>query len=59
VVCSLWSIDDAGTSELMQAMYRGLQKGDGAADALRQAKLAMIRDGRPPVVWAPFIHLGR
>ena len=59
VVCSLWSVEDQATSDLMQGMYRRLQKGDSTADALRQAKLDLIHDDRPPLLWAPFVHLGR
>jgi CHAT domain-containing protein/Tfp pilus assembly protein PilF len=59
VVCSLWSVEDQATSELMQGMYRRLQKGESTPDALRQAKLDLIKDERPPFLWAPFIHLGR
>ena len=59
VVCSLWSVDDSATSELMQNMYGRLKDGEPTTDALREAKLAMIRDDRPPLFWAPFIHIGR
>jgi CHAT domain-containing protein/Tfp pilus assembly protein PilF len=59
VVCSLWSVDDEATADLMRLMYERLEKGDSAADALRAAKLAMIADGEPPLVWAPFVLMGR
>jgi hypothetical protein len=46
------------------ARCRGLKSSnrrpeDGqAADALRVAKLAMIRARKPPVYWVPFILIG-
>jgi CHAT domain-containing protein len=61
VVCSLWSVDDDATSALMQDLYRRLQRDNhqDAAGALRRAKLALIADEQPPLLWAPFIHIGR
>jgi CHAT domain-containing protein/Tfp pilus assembly protein PilF len=58
VVCSLWAVDDRETATLMTQMYTGLKDGQSAADALRAAKLTMIRAGKPPVYWAPFILIG-
>jgi CHAT domain-containing protein len=59
VVCSLWSVDVAATAELMKAMYARLQEGQPAAQALREAKRAMIKARRAPVYWAPFILMGK
>jgi CHAT domain-containing protein/tetratricopeptide (TPR) repeat protein len=58
VVCSLWSVDDQETSNLMVAFYQQLQKGQSAPEALRAAQLAMIRAGKAPLYWAPFIVIG-
>lgn len=58
VVCSLWGVDDAATAALMTDLYGGLGRGQAAADALRDAKLSLIRQGRPPFYWAAFIHIG-
>jgi CHAT domain-containing protein/Flp pilus assembly protein TadD len=58
VVCSLWAVDDRETATFMAQLYSGLKDGKAAADALRAAKLEMIRDGKPPVYWAPFILIG-
>jgi CHAT domain-containing protein len=58
VVCSLWSVDDRETATFMAELYGGLKDGQSAADALRAAKLAMIRERKPPVYWAPFILIG-
>jgi CHAT domain-containing protein/Tfp pilus assembly protein PilF len=58
VVCSLWAVDDRETAGFMARLYGGLKDGQAAADALRAAKLEMIRAGKPPVYWAPFILIG-
>jgi CHAT domain-containing protein/tetratricopeptide (TPR) repeat protein len=58
VVASLWAVDDRETAALMTRLYAGLKDGQAAAEALRAAKLEMIRVGKPPVYWAPFILIG-
>jgi CHAT domain-containing protein/Tfp pilus assembly protein PilF len=58
VICSLWAVDDRATAAFMAGLYGGLKDGQAAADALRAAKLAMIRAGQPPLYWAPFILIG-
>jgi CHAT domain-containing protein/tetratricopeptide (TPR) repeat protein len=59
VVTSLWKVEDATTSALMEAYYRNLLTGQGRAGALREAMRA-LRQTRPhPHAWAPFIVLGR
>ena len=42
----------------MVDFYGHLQKGRPAAEALREAQLAMIRAGKAPLYWAPFILIG-
>jgi CHAT domain-containing protein len=59
VVCSLWRVDDEATSELMAGFYGGLKAGLPAADALRRVQREMIRAGRPPSQWAPFVLIGK
>jgi CHAT domain-containing protein len=66
VMASLWSVDDASTSELMSEFYRTLasstaQKPMTKAEALRQAQLSLIREGgnfARPYFWAPFTLIG-
>jgi CHAT domain-containing protein len=58
VIGGLWDVEDASTSQLMEHLYRGLQEGQGPAQALRQAKLELLRSGtayRKPFYWAPFV----
>jgi CHAT domain-containing protein len=42
----------------MQEAYAGLREGRPAAEALRQAQLRLLRQGRAPLYWAPFVLLG-
>ena len=60
LVMNLWPVSDAVSREAMVAYYAGLRAGLGRGDALRQAKLAMLkRSGRQhPFYWASFIQSG-
>jgi CHAT domain-containing protein/Tfp pilus assembly protein PilF len=59
-VVSLWNIDDVSTRALMRDYYAELARGTGRAEALRRAKLRMMRQPRfaHPYHWAPFIPAG-
>jgi CHAT domain-containing protein len=43
----------------MAGFYGGLKAGLPAADALRRVQREMIREGRPPSQWAPFVLIGK
>jgi CHAT domain-containing protein len=60
LVMTLWPVSDYITREPMAAYYTGLRAGLGRGDALRQAKLAMLKqnDRRHPFYWASFIQSG-
>ena len=58
VVCSLWSVDDRETANLMVDFYEHLKKGRSAPEALQQAQRAMIQSRKAPFHWAPFILIG-
>ena len=60
LVMSLWPVSDYIGREMMVAYYTGLRAGLGRGDALRQAKLEMLkRKGRQhPFYWASFIQSG-
>ena len=61
VVASLWSAPDKESAELMKQFYGNLKQGMGKAEALRQAKLNILRetpDGKHPFFWSPFVLIG-
>ena len=59
---SLWEVDDLATGRLMESFYRQMKAGARPAEALRQAKLEMLRAEpaawRSPYFWAPFVLVG-
>jgi CHAT domain-containing protein len=61
VVASLWRADDRFTAALMTRFYRHLSAGAEAGEALRSAKLDLIRrygDRAHPYYWAGFTLTG-
>lgn len=60
-VASLWPVSDTGTVALMKGFYGQYRAGDGKAEALRSAQLALIRQPGElahPSIWAAFTLLG-
>jgi CHAT domain-containing protein len=59
VSVSLWNVDDQTTSDLMQQFYKNLwQSKMSHAASLRQAQLALWKQGKAPVYWAAFTLQG-
>lgn len=60
LVMSLWPVSDATARDTMVAYYARLRTGLGRGDALRQAKLAILKQPnlRHPYYWAAFIQSG-
>jgi CHAT domain-containing protein/tetratricopeptide (TPR) repeat protein len=56
VLSTLWEIDDIASTTLMDKFYERFVSGEPAADALRDAQLAMLRDEvfQSPRFWAAF-----
>jgi len=57
VIAGLWEVNDQTTPRLMNDLYGGLAAGQTPRQALRDAKLKMIRQGgrnAAPYYWAPF-----
>ncbi len=56
VIAGLWDASDRATAGLMTRLYLEQTRGRNPAEALRAAKLAMLRDSayRQPYYWAPF-----
>jgi CHAT domain-containing protein len=61
-VVSQWSVADESTSRLMKEFHKRLRvaPAPGKAEALRQAQLALLKDGatRHPFFWALFAFVG-
>ncbi len=62
LMASLWQVDDAATSELMQRFYRGVlgEKALSPAAALRAAQIELWnqKQWRSPYYWAAFVVQG-
>ncbi|HEY7330663.1 MAG TPA: tetratricopeptide repeat protein [Gemmataceae bacterium] len=58
LVMSLWKVPDEQTRELMIDFYRRVLHGQGVADALRDAQLAMKGKYPDPYFWGAFICQG-
>jgi CHAT domain-containing protein len=59
LLCSLWTVDDEATSEMMVDFYGRLRASSSPAKALRGAQLAMMQERQHPFFWAPFVVTGR
>ena len=69
-VVSLWKVEDQSTSLLMQNFHERLKAGQSKEEALRQAKLAIMKmqielkatgnkeSLAAPYFWAPFVPFG-
>ena len=60
-LATLWSVNDAATTDFMTRFYETLSKpGTTRAEALQQAQLSFITDTgyNHPFFWAPFVLLG-
>jgi tetratricopeptide (TPR) repeat protein len=58
LVMSLWKVPDDQTRELMEDFYGRLPAGQGRAEALRQAQLALKAKCPDPFYWGAFICQG-
>ncbi len=60
ILLSLWSVNDKATAMFMEYFYRPLTGGRAAAEALRLAKMQMLRSRYAhPFYWAAFVLNGR
>ena len=64
IITSLWNVNDLSSKLLMEKFYQNLNLGMPKDEALRQAKLAYMKDPnladsqRAPFYWAAFIPVG-
>jgi CHAT domain-containing protein/Tfp pilus assembly protein PilF len=55
VIAGLWDVADRSTALLMDKMYEEIAAGKAPAEALREAKLFVLRTAHPkPYYWGPF-----
>jgi CHAT domain-containing protein len=57
VIAGLWDVTDSSTPRIMDVLYSNIAAGVSPAEALRAAKLSLIRSGqgyRRPYYWGPF-----
>ena len=57
-LAAVWDVSDAATPELMDTMYAGMRAGQDPPNALRAAKLKLVRGKgaySKPRFWAPFV----
>jgi CHAT domain-containing protein len=59
VVMSLWSVPSKETTELMISFYSALSKGMGKAEAMRQAKIEIMKHHQHPFYWGSFVVVGK
>jgi tetratricopeptide (TPR) repeat protein len=59
VVMSLWSVPSRETTELMTRFYTLMAEGKTKAEALRQAKMDMMKGKGNPFYWGAFVLVGK
>ena len=63
VAVSLWNVNDSATAALMKSFYLNLRRGLPKREALREAKLSLLRSSQPswrhPYFWAAFVLEGQ
>jgi len=58
LVMSLWSVPSEETVDLMTSFYRLISEGHAPSEALRQAKLGIMKNKPHPFFWAAFVITG-
>ncbi|NEW60118.1 CHAT domain-containing protein, partial [Sulfurovum sp. bin170] len=58
VMMSLWRVNDEQTAKFMGYYYQFLKEKKGYAEALRETKLKMIKEGLEPRYWSAFVLNG-
>jgi CHAT domain-containing protein/Tfp pilus assembly protein PilF len=58
VMVSLWAVNDASTAKLMEMFYKYLKKGMDKTNALRKAKLRLLKKTGAVRGWAGFVLMG-
>jgi len=59
MLLSLWTVNDAATTELMCEFYEQRRAGKSSAEALQIAQRRFIERGAHPYFWSPFVLTGK
>ncbi|MCY7345106.1 MAG: CHAT domain-containing protein [Pyrinomonadaceae bacterium] len=59
LILSLWTVNDAATTELMKDFYTELKRGVTASQALKVAQCNFIGREVHPYFWSPFVLIGK
>lgn len=59
LILSLWTVNDAATTDLMKIFYTELQRGETVSASLRKAQIKFIEQGKHPYFWSPFAIIGK
>lgn len=54
VLASLWNVSDRATTDLLRRFHSNSAVSRNPGEALRQAQLGLLQQGRPPFEWAAF-----
>lgn len=58
VIVSLWDVEDASTSRLVQEFYKNVSAGKPFAEALQIAQIACLKTQPHPYFWSAFQLVG-
>lgn len=63
VISTLWSVNDASTTAVMENMYKELRAGAGKSEALQRAKISFIESRNDdlaahPYYWSAYVAIG-
>ena len=58
-VTSLWPVPSESTAQLMRTFYEQIELGKSKSDALREAKIQLMKSSPKPIQWAGFLLSGQ
>ncbi len=59
LVLTLWEVEDSATLELMKYFMEERMKNPDTVEAMRKAKLKLMKKHPNPIFWAPFVVTGK
>ena len=62
VVMSLWEVNDASGTEIVESFYKNLKEGDSKSESMRKARIKYLRSatqmGSHPYFWSTLVIYG-